>query len=170
MRRLNSLEKTLMLGGIGVWRRRGWQRIRWLDGIADTMGMSLSKFQEWRASFMGSQRVGHDWATEMNWTELSWASLHCLQVIHFVFIELFISVSCISLYFCTVSCNVSFFISNLLILFFSLFILVTLTKCLWCAYHLKTPIFYFINLYNCFFYIIYFYSAHIFMISFLLLS
>ena len=46
MRRVDSLEKTLMLGGIGGGRRRGWQRIRWLDGITDLMGMSLSKFRE----------------------------------------------------------------------------------------------------------------------------
>ena len=47
MRRVDSLEKTLMLGGIGGRRRRGQQWMRWLDGIADSMGMSLSKFREW---------------------------------------------------------------------------------------------------------------------------
>ena len=46
MRRVDSLEKTLMLGGIGGRRRRGRQRMRWLDGITDSMGMSLSKPQE----------------------------------------------------------------------------------------------------------------------------
>ena len=74
IRRVDSLEKTLMLGGIAGRRRRGRPRMRWLDGITDSMVNSGSWWWTGRPGvllIMGSQRVGHDWATELNCTEMT---------------------------------------------------------------------------------------------------
>ena len=78
MQRADSSEKTLMLGTIEGRRRRGQYRMRWLDGIINSMDMGLGGLQElvmdrvaWYAVVHGLQRVWHDWATELNWTELA---------------------------------------------------------------------------------------------------
>ena len=84
MGRVDSLEKSLMLGGIGGRRKRGWQRIRWLNGITDSMDMSLSELPDlvldreaWHAAIHG---VTKSWTQLSEWTELNWTELNGLVV------------------------------------------------------------------------------------------
>ena len=100
---IDSLEKTLMLGGIGGRKRSGRQRMRWLYGITDSMDVSLSELWElvmdreaWCTAIHGVERVRHDWVTELNWALQLSPFLH-ERCFHFSLLLLFCSICFYSL-------------------------------------------------------------------------
>ena len=121
MWRTDSLEKTLMLGEIEGKRRRGQQRMNWLDGITSSMDISLSKLREmmkdreaWRGAVHGSQRVGHDQTTEQQketYGFISGLSILFHQSVHLSFCIVFsVVLTCICVFLMTNNCPRSSFL------------------------------------------------------------
>ena len=134
MWRVDSLEKTLMHGGIGGKRRRGQQRTRWLDGITNSMGMSLSKLREfvmdreaWRAAIHGVTKSG---TRLSDWTELNW------RIYRTIILNFLPRGFCIFIYFGSVTRSLFYSVAAFI---FSWFFMISVALCRWLSILKKPP-------------------------------